>query len=391
MLGGIAMATREATVPVAEERVVETFLTLARLDGPSGAERDVATYLEHALTGLGFTIRYDGAGAALGGNCGNMVAWWEGTRPAATPLFFSAHMDTVLPTAGLRPVIRDGTIYSDGTTILGADDRAAIAAYLEGVRAIQTSRRPCGPIELIFTVNEQPGLLGSRHLDFSLVRSRAGFVFDSSGDVGQIITRGPYSTRLRWRIAGKPAHLGLAPEDGVSAILIAGEAVTAMRLGRVDDQTVANIGTIRGGRLASIIPDEVDMVGEVRSFSAEGLRVQLDAMAAAVDTAARRRGGTAEVTLEKKYLGWDLPHDSPHVQVAVRAARRASLTPYFAETLGGADTNIFIEHGLTCLTLGNGFRKIHSFEEHVSAANLVAAARYVIGLVQEFGADDDRA
>jgi tripeptide aminopeptidase len=380
-----------AAEAVDERRMVETFLALAAVNGPSGAEGAVARDLEGRLRGLGFAVEYDDAHVRLGGECGNMIARWEGTGAAATPpLFFSAHMDTVLPTAGLAPVIADGVISSDGTTILGADDRAAIAAYLEGIRAIQETGARCGPLELILTVSEQPGLLGARHLDFSRVRAQAGFVFDSSGDVGQIITRGPYSTRVRWRIEGKPAHLGLAPEDGISAIAIAADALVRMRLGRVSETTSANVGIIHGGTLASIIPDLVEMVGEVRSFSAEGLEAQLREMTGAVATAARSRKGTAQATLEKKYLGFDLPHDSAHVQVAVRAARRIGRTPYFAQTLGGADTNVFIEHGLACLTLGNGFRDIHSPREHIGIDNLVAASRYVTALVEEYTETHER-
>ncbi len=367
-----------------QDRLVASFLELAAINAPSGAERDIAEILAARLRALHFSVQFDQAHVHTGGNCGNLIARWNGTRPDLPAMFLSTHMDTVLPTAGLHPVIRDGIIYSDGTTILGADDRAALAAYLEGVRAVQESGVPCAPLELILTVSEQPGLLGARHLDYSLVTARAGYVFDSSGDVGQIIVKGPYSSRIGWHIQGKPAHLGLAPEDGVSAILIAAEALREMRLGKVEPGTHANVGTIRGGRLPSIIPDQVEMWGEARSWSGERLEAQLQQMAAAVAQAATRRGGSARSEIEKKYVGFAFAVESPPVQLAVRAAGRIGIRPYFTDTLGGADTNIFNEHGLVCLTLGNGFRNIHSFQEHLSIRNLVDAARYVPTLLAEF-------
>jgi tripeptide aminopeptidase len=379
-------ASIDAAASVNQQRLIERFTQLAQINAPSGNEKPIAEFLAQTLEELGFAVEFDVAHEAIDGKCGNLIAWWPGTDPDAPPLFFSTHMDTVLPTADLQPVIRDGFVYSDGTTILGADDRAALAAYLEGIQALQEAGARCGPIELILTVSEQAGLLGARHLDYSKVRSHTGYIFDSSGDVGQIILKGPYSNRLWWEIAGKMSHLGLAPEEGVSAILIAADALTHMKLGKVDANTNANVGIIHGGELASIIPDRVEMVGEVRCFTAEGLQTQVDHMIDAVAASARRQGGRADVRIEEKYVGWQVPRNAHHVQVAIQAAERIGVEPYFSETLGGADTNIFIENGLECFTLGLGFRDIHSFEEHISIENLVNTARLVTALVQEFHA-----
>jgi tripeptide aminopeptidase len=293
-------------------------------------------------------------------------------------------MDTVMPTEALKPQIRDGEIYSDGTTILGADDRAALAAYLEAVQVLQESRVPCCPIELILTISEQTSLLGSKHLDYSKVRTKSGYIFDNGGDVGQIVLGGPYGMYLHWTVEGKRAHLGLAAAEGVSAIVIAARAIDQMQLGQVDELTVANIGTISGGELGSIIPGSVKMLGEVRSFTQEGLDQQVEQMRQAVDGAARSLGGRAVLELEKKYLGYDIAEQNEHVQVAVRAARRIGILPYFTRTLGGADTNNFREHGLEVFTLGNGFREIHSFNEHISIQNLVNTARLSVSFVEEY-------
>jgi tripeptide aminopeptidase len=373
-----------AEISVDEGRVVDTFLELVRINGPSRHERLVADDLVRRLEALGFTVRFDTAGEALGGECGNLIARLEGTDPRLPGMFFSTHMDTVLPTEGVRPVIRDGEIYSDGTTILGADDRAALTAYLEGIRAVKESGLAHGDIELLLTVCEQPGLLGAREMDYSLVTTRFGYVFDSSGDVGQIICRGPYSSRIHWTVEGKAAHLGLAADEGINAIQIAGAAVASMPLGRIDGGTVANIGIIEGGELASIIPDRVTMTGEVRSFEEARLAEQIGVMRSAVSEAADRFGGRSNSEVEPKYAGYRFSREDRIIAIAEQAAHAIGVEPYFTETLGGGDTNVFLANGLTVVTLGNGFRDIHSFREHISVKNLVNAARYVVSLVSTF-------
>lgn len=371
---------------VNQERLVDKFLELVQISGPSGDEKSVADFVENQLLEMGFSVQYDDAHHQTGGNCGNLFALWNGFDNSIPPLLFSTHLDTVLPTKGIKTVICDGNIYSDGKTILGADDRAALAAYIEAIRVIQSSQTRCGPIELIFTVSEQTTLLGSRHLDFTKVKSKSGFIFDSSGDVGQIILSGPYGGYVHWSVEGKPAHLGLAAAEGISAIVIAANAISEMILGQVNEETVANIGKIQGGELGSIIPRHVEMTGEVRSYSQEGLEQQIQQMCTAVDKAARRYGGTASVRLEKKYVGYDIDIEDLDVQIAIRAANRTGIKPYFVKTLGGADTNNFREHGINVMTLGNGFREIHSFNEHISIKNLVDTARLSVSLVEEYAA-----
>jgi tripeptide aminopeptidase len=369
---------------VNQERLVAGFLELAQVSGSSGDEKRVADFVQDKLTKMSFSVEYDDAHLQTGGNCGNLFARWDGVDSSLPSLLFSTHLDTVLPTEGLRPIIRDGNIYSDGTTILGADDRAALASYLEAIQVIQEGQFQCGGIELILTVSEQTSLLGSKFLNYSKVKSKAGYVFDSSGDVGQIILSGPFGEYLHWSIQGKPAHLGLAAKEGISAIVIAADAITQMKLGQIDDFTVANIGKIQGGELGSIIPGCVKMLGEVRSYTLDTLEQQVKHMCDIVQESARRHAGTVNVRREKKYSGYDIPLEDEHVQIAVRAAKRLGIQPYFTKTLGGADTNNFREHGLTVFTLGNGFQEIHSFNEHISNKNLVDTARLTVSLVEEF-------
>ncbi|MEI4769344.1 M20/M25/M40 family metallo-hydrolase [Psychrobacillus sp. FJAT-51614] len=373
-----------AAEEVKEERLLNLFLELAKINGPSTKEQLVAEYLKKALPELGFTIVFDEAHENFNGEVGNLIAWHEGTDASIPPLFFSTHMDTVLPTEGLKPVIKDGVIYSDGTTILGADDRAALAAYLEGIRAVIESGIPHGPIEFVLTVNEQPGLVGAKYMDYSKIKSKAGYIFDSSGDVGQIILKGPYSSRIWLEVEGNAAHIALNADEGNSAFLIAANGLLNMKLGTIDEETLANIGIINGGELTSIIPGSVTVAGEVRSFSKEKLDRQLKHMEEVMQEAARKSGGKVNVRFEKKYSGFDIPKDHILTSTVERSARNIHVNPYLTETLGGADTNILNENGLTCITLGNGFQNIHSFRECISIENLINTGRLTAELIEQW-------
>lgn len=366
------------------ERLQELFLSLAKINAPSTKEQPVADYLIEVLPKLGFSLGFDEAHKNFEGQVGNLIAWRDGTDSTIPPLFFSTHMDTVLPTEGLNPVIKDGVIYSDGTTILGADDRAALAAYLEAIQAIIESGVPHGPIELILTVNEQPGLVGATYMDYSKAKSKRGYIFDSSGDVGQIILKGPYSSRIWMEVQGSAAHIALNAEDGKSAILLAAEGLSNMRLGTIDDETLANIGMINGGELTSIIPGTITVAGEVRSFSKEKLELQLKHMEDVMRQAAEKNGGKVSVRIEKKYLGFDIQKEDILVKNAKESASNIHVTPYLTETLGGADTNVLNENGLTCLTLGLGFQNIHSFRECISIENLVNTGKLTASLIEQW-------
>ncbi|HEY4551792.1 MAG TPA: M20/M25/M40 family metallo-hydrolase [Bacillaceae bacterium] len=380
------MTTKQSTAAekVNADRLLDLFLDLAKINGPSTKEQLVADYLREELPKLGFTLEFDEAHKNFDGEVGNLVAWREGTDPSIPPLFFSTHMDTVLPTEGLKPVIKDGVIHSDGTTILGADDRAALAAYLEAIRAIIESGVPHGPIEFILTVNEQPGLVGARYMDYSKAKSKTGYIFDSSGDVGQIILKGPYSSRIWMDVQGNAAHIALNAEEGNSAFLIAAEGLANMKLGAIDDETLANIGVIKGGELTSIIPGSVTVGGEVRSFSKDKLDQQLQHMEEVMKQAAEKKGGKVEVNIEKKYSGFDIPEDHILTKTAQNAAGNINVKPWLTETLGGADTNVLNENGLTCLTLGLGFQNIHSFRECISVENLINTGRLTAALIEEW-------
>lgn len=367
-----------------KERLLNSFLEMAKVNAPGQNEKAMADYLIPILEELGFSYKFDRAHKEFNGNCGNLIAYWEGTNPDIEPFFFSAHLDTVLPTKGLKPVIKDDVIYSDGTTILGADDRSAIAAYLEGIRVIQENNIETGPIELILTVNEQAGLVGAKHLDYSLVKSKEGYVFDSTGDVGMIITQGSFSSRIHITINSTSAHIGLNPEDGISAFEIAAEALRNVNLGKITDGLVANIGIVFGGEFTSIIPGKVTLSGEVRSFTKEGLDDQLEHMKHEFEKAAKDRESEVEVEFEKKYSGFKISDSDKLLQIAKAATESLDVHTYTTPTLGGADTNVLNENNLKTLTFGNGYKNLHTFREYIPIDQLNKGAELVISIIDKW-------
>ncbi|MBR6207455.1 MAG: M20/M25/M40 family metallo-hydrolase [Oscillospiraceae bacterium] len=379
-------AMEKALAALKQDEQIQTFLKLAKIHAVGGDEILLAREYEQILKGMGFSVQYDKAGEAFNGNCGNLIAYWEGTDPLAEPIFLSGHLDTIMTTKDLHPVIRDGAIYSDGTTILGADDRSALAAYIDAIKAIQDTNMPCGPIELIITVNEQHGLLGAQNLDLSLVRSRNGVVFDESkGDVGYILRRGGFRSSIdivfcmpQGSAAGHIANDPINP----NAFVMGTEAFRRMNLGNLDNgDTVALIGVMEGGEFASVIPGTLHMSGQVRSYRRELLDQQLALMEKVSQEEAEKCGGSAEVNIQHGYQGYEISSEDPLYQVCRGAISHLGLPYTEGQTLGGADTNYLRMLGLNCITMGNGQREIHSFNEHISVENLINIARLSIAII----------
>ena len=238
---------------VNSERLGERFVMLAQTDSVSRQEAVVAEKLEKILTDMGAQVVFDNAGERVGGDCGNLVAKFRGTVDA-DPLFLSGHMDTVEPGRGIKVVFNDGVFTSDGTTILGADDKSALAIILEVMDVIREKQLPHPPIEVVFTICEEIGLVGAKNLDYSLMDSKIGYILDST-DTDGVVTRAPASTRFTINIHGRAAHAGAAPELGINAIKVAARAIDALTLGRIDGETTCNIGKIQGGKATNIIPE----------------------------------------------------------------------------------------------------------------------------------------
>lgn len=365
-----------------EKRLLERFLKYVQIDSPTKEEREFALQLKTELENLGMEVVMDDAGEKTGSNSGNIVGFLKGTTNGES-ILFSAHMDTVSPGRGIKPQIRDGVVYSDGTTILGGDDKAGIAAVVEAIQAIKENDIPHGDIEVAFTIYEEGGLFGSKNLDYSKLKSRLGFVLDSGGDPGTIIVQGPAQNKIDVKFIGKEAHAGVAPESGISAIQMAGEAISNMRLLRVDEETTANIGSIKAEGPTNIVPKTVEFSAEARSLSDDKLREQSEHMKKCCEDAAAKYGGSVEVSIENAYGAFKVAEDHPLVKTVEKASKILKLESRTTTSGGGSDTNIFNANGIEAINLAIGERKPHTLEEHMHISDLENSAKLVLEIIRQ--------
>ncbi|MHB0875925.1 MAG: M20/M25/M40 family metallo-hydrolase [Anaerolineae bacterium] len=347
--------------------VLTLFESLLRINSASGQEGEIARYLADRLRALGFTVEVDGAGNVIGFGAGEGEA-----------LLLCAHMDTVEPTPDLKIVHDNGIIRSDGTTILGADDKAGIATILEAVR--QAKRRP--PIDVVFTVREETGLVGANALDLSHLRAHRGYVLDSGGPIGSLTTAAPSQRRLTARVLGKAAHAGVCPEKGVSAIVAASQAIVRMKLGRIDDETTANVGVIQGGRATNIVCDLVELRAEARSHSETKLVAQIASMRAALEAAVAEMGAAVEIVEERNYTAFHVPDEHPLVQAAIDTAEAMGFAGSTHSSGGGSDANVFNLAGLECINFSVGMEGAHGKDEYIAEQSLTDATRLLTALLE---------
>ena len=372
------------------QRVVAEFIELVQISSPSRREAPVARRLISTLEALGGHVDVDDAGSRIGGDTGNVLARIPGTAPAAPPLLLCAHMDTVVPCQNIRPVMQGDVIKTDGTTILGGDDKAGIVAILESVRVARERRVPHGPVEILFTICEENGLLGAKHFDVTRLASRRGLVLDCDG-VNELITRAPAANHVTAVVHGLEAHAGVCPEQGISAIKVAAEAIAAMRLGRIDDETTANLGVIEGGLATNIVPNRVLVKGETRSRSLAKLDAQSEHMRRCFEEAVARHRVTVdgrehaarvEMRVDRGYDRLEVADEAPIVRLLARAAARVGHQFRTRATGGGCDANVFAGRGLEVANLGCGMRAIHTVSEWVDVNDIVATAELLVALLQ---------
>ncbi len=376
--------------PVNRDRLKGLLLELVRIDSLSRRERAAALRIARELESLGAVCRFDDAGEKAGGNTGNLIAHLGGTAGAAPPLLLAAHLDTVEPGEGVKPIVEGDIIRTDGTTVLGGDDKAGCAIILEVLHALRERQIPHGPIDCVFTICEEAGLLGAKFLDLSLVRAREGLVFDSDAP-DCLFVRAPGAEVLRFTVKGVEAHAGMCPEKGISAIAVAAQAIAAMRLGRIDEETTANLGTICGGRATNIVPNEVTIRGEARSHDAAKLKAQVEHMIQcfrdAVSRAMVEIGGAPfhaglDYEAAPQYAAMNLPDDTPIVRKVVEAARRVGRIVRLGAMGGGCDANVLNQRGLTVANLGAGMREIHTVREWLDVNDLAATVEVTLELVK---------
>jgi tripeptide aminopeptidase len=368
-----------APVP-SRERLTELFLEFARIPSPFKHERNMADAVVRRLEALGITVHEDGTAAKTGGDTGNLwcVVAGQGTAHVA----LGAHLDTVIPTDDLDPFLdEEGVFRNRRRTILGADDKAAVAALLHATELLVEAGAPFPSYELLFTVSEEIGLVGAKHLEERVLSSPFAAVFDSAGPVGGITVKAPSHETFKATFRGRAAHAGVEPERGRNAIQAAAKAIAAMQLGRLDDETSANIGMISGGVGTNIVPDLCEIEGECRSHDDEKLAGVAAAMVDALQMGAAQVGVDVEIALVHEYRAFVLTGRSPVVRLSKAALTELGLEPRLLTGGGGSDANILNARGLPTVNLTAGMNQVHSPDEHLSLDDLERLCGLILRLI----------
>lgn len=364
------------------KRLLAEFFELIRIDSPTKNERKIADLLKNRLEGMGLQVTEDKAGELIGGNCGNIFAFLKGTLPEAPKVLLSAHMDTVDPCLNIQPQVREGLITSDGSTVLGADDKSGIAPILEALRSVHENNLTHGDIQVVFSIAEEGGLNGSKNMDQTRLLADVGFVLDCVGKPGEIILGAPGQDRLYVTIKGKASHAGVAPEEGISAIVVAAKAIGSMRTGRIDPETTANIGTIKGGRTTNIVADRVEITCESRSRDLGKLERQTSHMVETFQRCAQEMGATIESEVVRQYTPFTLAEGSQVSVIASQAAKNAGLNAKIGTTGGGSDANYYNHYGIPCVVLGTGMHKPHTTQESIEEEDLYRTAELIVEIIK---------
>ncbi|HEV3407733.1 MAG TPA: M20/M25/M40 family metallo-hydrolase [Gaiellaceae bacterium] len=350
------------------------FLELAAIPSPSGEERAVAERVSGYLGHLGLAVERD--------DFGNLLARMEPTATdGGVPIFLCSHLDTVPPTGPIEPVVDDGVVRNAAGTILGADNKASVAAMLEVARRLREERRPHAGVELLFTLGEETGLEGAKAFDPSRLDARLGFVFDYSGRIGHVVSAAPYARKMRFVVKGRAAHSGIAPEEGRSAIYAAARAIADLRLGRIDEETTANVGKIEGGTAGNVVPDRCRVSAEARSRDARKLANVVQEILDSFAFGAAASECELETTVNEDYEGYRFRPDDPVFSLACRALERAGFDPRPVEVGGGSDANVFNARGVPCVNIANGMSDVHTPDEHIAVEDLDAIVRVSLELV----------
>ena len=371
---------------ISKERMTEHLMEIIRIDSPSKKEEPVAIKLQKDMEDIGAECIYDDAGEKVGGNVGNMLVKIKGNTDQAPTFFLSSHMDTVSPGLGIKPVIEDGIMKSDGTTILGADDKSGVSILVEVIRTLKEQDLPHGDIEVAFTICEEIGLLGAKYFDTSQLDSSYGIVLDSSTP-DRLVLKCPSSDYLTFRVHGLEAHAGICPENGINAIKIASDAISKMNIGRIDHETTANIGIIGGGEAVNIIPNLVKVTGEVRSHDNDKLDRQVQHMCDCFQSVAEnysvvlegeKKTPTIDIDVNRVYQKMDVSPSSKVTGMVDKAVSNLGHSIEHHTSGGGCDANYFNNNGIECVNLGTGMYELHTVNEYLVLDEFYRSAEIVL-------------
>lgn len=363
---------------VVQDRLVDNFIKLVKIDSESGNEKAICLEVESQLVALGFEVERLAVPETLS-NGFNIYAKLPGTL--SDSIMLSCHMDTVAPGNGVDPVIEDGIIRSAGDTILGGDDKSGIAAIIEAVAVLKEQNIAHKTIEIAFTVFEEGGLHGSQHFDTTKISAKNGIVLDSGGPIGTIIAVAPGQESLKVSITGKPAHAGLAPEEGINALTVAADAISQMKLSRIDSETTANIGVVKGGQATNVVMPSLYLEAEARSIDEEKLTKQAQHMISTFEAAAQKHGAEIEIVAKRAYNPFQIAESHELIQAVKSTFTSLDIESIVTSTGGGSDANIFFEKGITVVNLSTGMAKVHTTEEYIAIEDMTAISQFLMNFL----------
>jgi tripeptide aminopeptidase len=357
------------------KRLIKTFTDMAKISSPSWKETAMRKYIINSLRKLGVKTKTMPCGDSY-----NLLITLPGD-PKRKPALFSAHMDTVTPCDNVKPILTATKITSDGTTILGSDDKSAVAMFLESLRYIAENKMPHGTLEFLITCAEEAGLRGMKGFDTSVLKSKYAFVFDSNGPVGKIVLQAPYHSTMTISITGKAAHAGMEPERGINAINVLSRIITRLPAGRIDHETTVNVGTITGGRATNIVAEQAACVLEARSLDYRKLKSQEALIRGAAKKTAAQYGARCAVSRTMEYSGFTIRPEDKIAKIAASAIKRIGLRHQFEVSGGGSDTNILNKAGISAINLSAGMQKVHTTNEYIMIRDLVSGTKAVLSII----------
>lgn len=360
-------------------RVLNEFIELIGISSPSLGEREMADVLKTKLSDLGFTACEDKAGELIGGTSGNVVGFLKGTK--GTPLLLCAHMDRVSNGDGIKHIIKDGKVTSDGSTILAADDVGGIAAILGGLRLMKESGKEHCDIEVVFTVSEEKLTQGSKNLDYSMIHAKNSYCFDSSGRIGRIINAAPGKALIYVDVYGKSAHAGQAPEKGVNALKSAGRILADIKDGRLDFETTANWAVINAGTSTNVVCDHVEILAEARSHNPKKLDDYVEYAKKHCEDALKGTDAKVKVRAEYIYESFLVDEEDELLKVLCDVMKNNGITPLVEQGGGGMDANRFNNKGIKSVGVATGYMNNHSTDEELYIEDLNKSVKVIYDLI----------
>lgn len=359
-------------------------MDLVRIKSPSGNEKEIVLFVKKILKDIGLRVYIDNCGQKFGSNTGNIIAFYRTRNPSgSSPIFLTAHLDTVKVSGDIIPVINKGKILNKNKeAILGGDDKIAVAAIIEVLSVIKKKNAPTGDIYIVFTISEEIGVKGAKNMDMGMVKARYGFAFDSDGNIGTIINRAPFHNSIFAHFKGKATHAGIEPEKGINSIRAASLAVSNIETGRIDNESTCNVGRIEGGVATNIVPENTRIDIEARSLKLSKLNAITKKIISDLKKGASETGAKLKYKVVREYNGFKINENEAPLKAAKSAIKKLGLKIKILPSGGGSDINIFNSKGKIAVNLSAGMENVHTNREYVKVEQLEKLAELILNICQ---------